>query len=226
MASITYQDFRGKKIGRLSPIEIDTEATISHSQIHWRCQCDCGGETSVNVFNLAKQSTLSCGCIHREQLTERNSKHGMAGSKIYTLWQAMLQRCYYEKHEYYHLYGGKGITVCNEWREDFQAFFDWSMSNGYEDGLSLDRIDGNDDYKPSNCRWVTAQAQANNTSRNHYIEYQGEKLTLAEAARKYNIPYHTLKARVNALHWPVELAITTPVTLSNNNLLKTRKVEN
>ena len=157
-------------------------------------------------------------------MNERNTTHGLAKtSPVYNTWKGMKQRCYYPKHRDFALYGGRGIVVCDEWKEDFKAFHDWAMNHGYKEGYSIDRRDPDGNYCPENCRWVPWKTQANNTRRNCYIEYDGEVLTLSQASEKYNIPYHTLKARLNRLHWPVELALHTPVTLSNNNIVSTRK---
>ncbi|MBR6613178.1 MAG: hypothetical protein IKK84_00235 [Clostridia bacterium] len=120
----------------------------------------------------------------------------------------MKARCYNKNVERYKNYGGRGIKVCDEWRDDFMAFYQWAIKNGYQDSLTLDRKNVNGDYEPSNCRWVTKETQANNTTRNHYISYKGETKTIAEWARVKGIPYKALFKRIND-GWEVEKALNT-----------------
>jgi hypothetical protein len=127
----------------------------------------------------------------------------------------MKSRCYYPKNQYYKHYGGRGITVCDEWRNDYIKFRDWAMCNGYSDDKSLDRIDVNGDYEPSNCRWATRKEQANNTTRNVTIEYEGSIFTISELADAVGIDMHTLWARLNRLGWSIEKSVRTPVRKIN-----------
>lgn len=199
------------RFGRLVTLHVDEDATSKKKETCWLCQCDCGNTKSFRSRNLAYGTTQSCGCLHREQLIARNYKHGQTNTKLHTHWMAMKQRCLNPNTEYYYLYGGKGIKVYDEWLTNFNAFAQQAISNGYDDSLSLDRIDSNGNYSPENCRWITMKGQANNISRNHHIVYKGESLTLSQASDKYNIPYNTLKQRINLLHWTADKAIETPV---------------
>lgn len=137
------------------------------------------------------------------------STHGMTGTRIHNEWRAMKRRCYTKSHIEYKRYGGRGISVCDEWRDNFMSFYDWAMTNGYRDDLTLDRIDVNGNYEPSNCRWVTQKEQQNNRRNNHYIEYNGEKLTAKQFSEKYNLNYSTLITRLHR-NWSIERILNTP----------------
>ena len=137
-------------------------------------------------------------------------KHGQRHTKLYEVWLTMKQRCSNPKTESYRLYGGEGKSVCDEWLNDFQAFYTWSMAHGYSEGLSIERIDGNKGYSPDNCRWATQIEQANNTRRNHFITYADETHTIAEWARIRNLTYPALMHRIKR-GWNVEKALCTPL---------------
>lgn len=123
--------------------------------------------------------------------------HGGSGTRLYRIHKAMNTRCYNPNFPAYKYYGGKGIVVCDEWVDDFVAFREWSISNGYEDNLTIDRIDGNGNYEPSNCRWVTLADQQRNKDNNILINVKGESLTVTEVSKKYNIPMTTLRNRIS-----------------------------
>ena len=130
--------------------------------------------------------------------------------RIYLIWFDMKRRCYQPQNKRYNRYGGRGIKVCDEWLNDFQSFFDWSIKNGYGDELTIDRIDKDGDYCPSNCRWADIYTQANNRSNNHFLTYKGETKTMMEWSRKLNLNYYTLRRRIG-LGWSVEEAFERPV---------------
>lgn len=148
----------GEKFGRLTVISRNTK------EKKWTCICECGNTVSVIASNLNKGNTKSCGCLQRDIRSITGKKHGMEGTKIYHVWKSMKQRCFNSNHKSFKYYGGRGITVCDEWKNDFQAFYDWAMANGYKEGLTIDRIDANGNYEPSNCEWVT-QKQNNSHRR-------------------------------------------------------------
>ena len=149
--------------------------------------------------NLKNGNTKSCGCLHK--------KHGMARSRIYKIWINMKSRCYNINTKSYKDYGRKGIRVCSEWKNDFKNFYDWAILNGYKDNLTIDRINVNENYKPSNCRWVNKKEQANNTTRNHYIELNGEKHTLQQWSEKTKIKSSTIRERLKR-GWTIEKALS------------------
>ena len=152
-------DLTGQKFGRLTVVE---RHGVKDGHAAWLCKCDCGNTTVVNGRNLRNGRTTSCGCLHKEQLSARSITHGLTNTRLHRIWHCMINRCTYEKGKDFPFYGGRGIKVCDEWKNDFKAFFDWAMENGYSDKLSIDRIDVNGNYEPSNCRWETMKAQANN----------------------------------------------------------------
>lgn len=168
----------------------------------WECRCDCGKIKNVRSDRLRYGKSTSCGCF-RAKVTAKEtalkiSKHGMWGTRLYREWIQMKQRCSPScSKTQYDRYYGRGIRVCSEWEHDFDAFAKWALSNGYNDSLSIDRIDNDGDYEPTNCRWVTEETQANNKCTSRFVTYNGETKTLAEWAKKLNINYSTLCSRLS-----------------------------
>ena len=137
----------------------------------------------------------------------------MSRTRIYNTWAQMKARCYNPKHKAYKHYGGRGITACKEWIESFEAFYEWAISNSYASNLTIDRIDVNGNYEPSNCRWATAKEQANNTRFNRIIIFNGESMTLKQAAEKHNMSLETLSHRLKK-GWGLEDALLKPIGIS------------
>lgn len=134
-------------------------------------------------------------------------KHGRSGERLHKIWKSMKNRCYNERDMSYKNYGARGIAVCEEWKNDFCSFKEWALANGYDDKLSIDRINVNGNYEPDNCRWATRKTQANNTTRNHYLTIGGITKTMREWAEHYKIPYSTFRARIMRSNGNVEKAI-------------------
>ena len=186
-------DLTGHKYGRLTVIEYAGTAHKKRENV-WKCQCDCGNIRIVTGSHLRSGHTTSCGCKSIEHVTSMNYKTGLSNSKLNRTYRNMINRCYWTKQRNYNDYGGRGITVCDEWRGDkgFENFSEWSFKNGYSDKLTIDRIDNEAGYSPDNCRWVDRYVQGNNKRNNRFVKINGEIGTVANMARKYNVDYWNL----------------------------------
>lgn len=167
---LVSEDLSGRRFGRLVVVKRADEC-VGHSYGHslWMCLCDCGNETYVYGSNLLQGKTKSCGCYHTEMIKAANSTHGESKTRLHRIWAGMKERCYNTRASNYHNYGGRGISVCDEWRNSFSAFRDWAVLNGYKDHLSIDRINVDGNYEPQNCRWATFIEQ-NNNKRNNLLK--------------------------------------------------------
>lgn len=168
----------------------------------WLCECDCGNTKIIPSHKLLEGQALSCGCMQHKY------GHGMTDTSIYAVWCTMKARCNNPNSLKYHLYGGRGISVCDEWQHNFQTFYDWAMANGYKDGLSIDRINVNGNYEPSNCRWATVKEQANNRRTNTFVSFKGETHTVSEWSEILGISRIALYHRLER-GWSLEKALAT-----------------
>ena len=183
--SYEYKLEVGQRHGRLVAI-----SKIDGYRTRWLCQCDCGKTVIYNACFFLKLK--SCGCLNAENRIrnmQKRKSHGCAETKLYSKWSAMKNRCYNPNFYCYHTYGGRGIKVCDEWKNSFQNFQKWALENGYDEekngrDQSLDRIDVNGDYCPENCRFVTMHEQSLNTTRSRYLEYKGNKYNVATFAKE------------------------------------------
>lgn len=209
-------DLTGKKFGKLTVVR--RVENNKHGNSMWECVCECGEKRVVQGCGLTNGHSSSCGCTRKEKLIQRNiefdgnTTHGMCKTRIYRIWQGIKRRCCNSNdYSHYKEYGGRGITVCEEWQR-FESFYEWAMQNGYADDLTIDRIDVNGNYEPSNCRWTTPKEQANNTRTNRVFTYNGKTQTLTMWAEEYGINRATLYDRLIRKHqWDMEKALTTPV---------------
>lgn len=180
----------------------------------WECVCDCGKTITALSSNLTSGNTKSCGCLKLGMLNKRSTKHGLSGgaerpTRLYKIWIHMRGRCFNKRNRDYKFYGQRGITVCKEWN-DYKLFFDWSMANGYNSVLTIERIENNGNYEPGNCRWATRKEQARNTRASRFVTFGGETKTVAEWADVLNIPYSVLRMRFHR-GWPADKALTQPI---------------
>lgn len=199
-------DLTGNRYGRLTVVGRDKGRKLTY----WRCRCDCGEMVSVRGDHLKEGRVQSCGCYQAETRSSAHTTHGDSRSRLYHIYCTMLARCNNRNSYSYTRYGGRGITVCEEWRESYPAFRKWSMDNGYDESKSIDRIDNNAGYFPTNCRWVDAVTQANNKSNNRAVTANGTTKTIAEWSRETGISQALIRARIERLGWSEQAAVTVP----------------
>lgn len=205
-------DETGKRYGRLVVVRRVPAESIG---AHWLCQCDCGETVVVKGGNLRTGDIQSCGCWNSEvssaRALARNTTHGYSHHQLYEVWHGMKRRCCDPNQVWYENYGGRGISVCDEWANDAKAFVEWALENGYEDGLSIDRIDNNGNYEPCNCRFVTNRENQNNKRTNVCVRAFGETKTIAEWSRddRCKVSQAALRQRLRRMGWDPEEAITT-----------------
>lgn len=198
-------DRTGMRYGRLTVISQAERTNDGFTQ--WLCKCDCGKTKIIPTHNLTR--IQSCGCYKQEVFKRDHIKHGNSKTKLYHVWSSMKARCKNQNNKEWHRYGGRGISVCEEWRNGYEPFQNWALSHGYKEGLTLDRIDNDKGYSPDNCRWITLSEQQNNTSRNRFIEYNGEVKTASQIAKENNVNAKMFCQRI-ASGWDIERALNEP----------------
>lgn len=206
-------DLTGQQFGRLTVVGPSHRNT--RRQIHWRCSCTCGTETTARADHLTAGMKRSCGCLFLETMTTHGAARGYTCTREYNSWATAKQRCFNPKNPNYPRYGGRGISMCDAWKDSFEMFL--RDMGPRPVGMSLDRYPNNDgDYEPGNCRWATNDQQTTNkrpkktptaSSRYRWVEFNGERLHISEWARRLGVHNATLTYRVR--HWPLERALTT-----------------
>lgn len=208
-------DLTGQRYGRLVVVDYYKSKKDAKGKPirYWKCRCDCGNIVNTCTNNLRRGNTKSCGCLRRDKTRQINYKHGQKETRLYQIWGSMKKRCYNAKHNSFNNYGGKGISVCDEWlgEHGFENFHKWAIENNYSDELTLDRINTQGNYTPDNCRWATWTEQENNRSNNRYFYYDGKNLSAKEWSKLTGISLGTLLNRLYSLGWSVERALTEPV---------------
>lgn len=192
----SFNDFTGKTFGRLTALSRGPDARNTYGRpiVQWHCLCICGNTALVRSSKLNSGHTASCGCLQRERSAETATKHGLRNSRAYNTWSNMKDRCHNPNSARYHLWGGRGIAVCDEWRDDFSAFY--AYMGEPPKGTTIDRIDNDKGYEPGNVRWATPIQQANNTRTTNRYELDGETRTLTEWAQAFGCSRDAVKLRL------------------------------
>lgn len=209
---IKSKNLTGQRFGRITVIERANDY-ISPKGCHrpmWLCRCDCGNEVVIDPSKLKSEHTQSCGCLKNEKARERLKKHGMSHTKTHQEWIGIRQRCLNPNCKDYKDYGARGITMCDRWRDSFEAFYeDVSKLKHFEEKeYTLNRIDNDGNYEPNNVEWASAITQQNNKRSNRLITYEGKTQTVAQWAREMNMSYSKLINRIY-LGWSIEKALKT-----------------
>ena len=190
-------DLTGKRFGRLNVLKNIGFKHYGKKRVRkvplFLCQCDCGSVCECSETVLVKGYAKSCGCLKREILNEEKTTHKLSNTKLYRVWSSMKDRCYREECKSYKNYGGRGICVCDEWKNDFKAFHDWAIANGYRDGLTIERKDVNGNYEPGNCCWIPKSEQSKNRRNVHLITYNGVTKTLSDWSRHLKVDRGTIR---------------------------------
>ena len=176
----------GKRFGKLIIIK---KLSSGNDGVRWLCKCDCGNETIVTTHKLNSGNTKSCGCL----VSAVNKTHGLSNTRQWKIWEGIKQRCFNINHPRYKDYGGRNITMCDEWANNFMSFYDWSMKNNYDDYLTLDRIDVDKGYNPDNCRWVDNNTQAHNKRLDKLYTYNGKTLSVRDWCKEIGFYWSIFK---------------------------------
>lgn len=194
------EDLTGKKLGKLTVIEqhgFTKPNKYGHRYAIWYCKCDCGNYVE-RTSDVLKRGKSSCGCVQEANLKRMslgNVKHGLSKTRIYGIWKNMISRCYREKDIHYKAYGARGITVCDEWKNDSSKFFEWAFANGYRNDLTIERIDNDKGYCPENCTWIPKEQQSKNKRQNIMITYEGKTMCASDWAKETGISASAIRYR-------------------------------
>jgi hypothetical protein len=215
----------GRKFGRLTIVAYYPGAARPRVLARFGCKCECGKYLKPDCQSVRSGNSLSCGCLNRELSAERarhRATHRMSKSPEYRSWQAMRDRCYRKSHKFYYRYGGRGIRVCQQWRNSFESFLT-DMGPKPSPKHSIDRHpDKNGNYEPGNCRWATTRQQLRNTIVNRLITWNGRTLCLEEWSEVTGLARHVIWGRLNK-GWPVERALSEPLSLHHSHTGRRRR---
>lgn len=220
------QDLTGKKFGYWTVIKLGYIKQLywngkkNGKEYYWLCRCECGTEKEVLASSLLKGASKSCGCYSfsdevKAKRAEMNKTHGHSGTRLYKLWTNIKTRCYNSKRKGFYLYGGRGIKMCEEWKQDFMVFREWALTHGYDKNAergecTIDRIDVNGDYSPNNCRFINMQEQTNNRRKTTFITYKGETKPMADWCRQYGLRVNTAHKRIK-MGWDLDKVFNEPI---------------
>lgn len=188
-------ELTGQTFGRLTVLG---KSKKCRKEPLWLCRCSCGNLCEVTGSNLKRGKQKSCGCLRADNLRSITRKHGMTKTRLFYIWSSMIQRCSNPNNRSYPNYGGRGIKVCEDWTNSFESFSSWAAQSGYDDSLTLDRIDNNLGYFPENCRWASFKAQQNNRRDNIVVEIMGQSKTLSQWGELYGVKSGTIWWRYKA----------------------------
>lgn len=204
-------NLEGQKFNRLLVMR---KVDVGKSMTYYECLCDCGNLHIANGAMIKNGHIKSCGCLQKEVASKNSKTHGLSKTRLYRVWRGMITRCENPKSDYYHIYGGRGIRVCDEWRKSFLLFREWALSNGYDESAdfskcTLDRIDNDGNYEPLNCHWVSMKEQAKNKSNTLNIEIEGVSKPLFVWAEEFKLNPETLKYRLKR-GWNTKAELSKP----------------
>ena len=210
------EDLMGRKFGHWTVIERSEDYVVPSNGQHrprWVCKCDCENQTIQNVLETSLLNGISYQCkFCRDKIIGiKNTKHGDSYNRLYKIWVDMKKRCYNHNNKEYDNYGGRGILVCNAWIEYYTSFKNWAYKNGYQDNLTIERIDVNKNYCPENCKWTNQKEQQNNKRNNRLLTYNNETHNISEWSEITDISFYAICTRIDKLGWSIEKALTTPV---------------
>lgn len=207
-----HKSYIGKKFNSLTILDVE----VSDKRVRYRfvCKCDCGNTTIVRTGRVINGYTKTCGCRNKGYNYHDADQLSIKYRNIYSIWNTMRHRCYDPKNHKFKNYGARGIVVCDEWKYKFEPFLTWALQNGYKKGLTIDRINNDGNYEPSNCRWANPTTQARNKTTNKLVTYKGETKCVAQWCDDLNISYDTVRARIR-LGWSADKAFETPISRSN-----------
>lgn len=207
-----FVDLTGKRFGRLTVIERAKNhiQPSGQSRPMWLCKCDCGNDAIICSSHLKIGKTKSCGCYVREIYSKIHKTHGKTNTRLYRIWNGMKQRCCYVKDKRYENYGGRGIAVCDEWKNNFEKFYGWAIENGYSESLTIDRINNDGNYEPNNCRWISNKQQQSNRQNNRHITLNGETKTVTQWCEIFSIDIRIVYSRIKS-GWGICKALKTPI---------------
>lgn len=202
------KDITGEVFYRLTVIRENGRKNTGRKEILWECKCCCGNIINTTKQNLSSGCTKSCGCYALDVRKNMHKTHGMSGSHLYNIWAGIKQRCLDENNNAYENYGGRGIKICEDWKNSFTSFYN-DMNKGYKKGLEIDRIDNNGNYELSNCRWSNSKEQANNRRSNIILEFNGVKRNITQWSEITKISSKIIFQRINR-GWSIEKSLTSP----------------
>jgi hypothetical protein len=195
------EDLTGMKFNRLTVISLSDKTNKRHDR-YWLCECDCENKTRklISEYHLRRGTIKSCGCLSREWTTNKNKERAFTNklpnyNNIRNSYEAMYKRCYDETHDGYKYYGGRGITICNEWLNNYKEFYKWAINNGYKKNLTIERIDVDGNYEPTNCCWATMKEQCYNKTNTLYIYLDGKFYTIEDLCKESGLSYSVIWQR-------------------------------